>query len=112
MSPGIPRSEEKTRRSMDGSLDHSLGRGVEAEGPPPLRNYIFFTIFTCFCPAWPINIVALVFSMMSQSSYDNEDYDGSQRLGRKALHMGIASLIIGLLIIMIFCIVHFTTNPI
>ncbi|KAL6456239.1 hypothetical protein MHYP_G00347820 [Metynnis hypsauchen] len=108
----IPRSEEKTRRSIDGSLDHSLGRSVEAEGPPPLRNYIFFTIFTCFCPAWPINIVALVFSMMSQSSYDNEDYDGSQRLGRKALHMGIASLIIGLLIIMIFCIVHFTTNPI
>ncbi|KAI4896340.1 hypothetical protein NFI96_025919 [Prochilodus magdalenae] len=64
MSPGIPRSEEKTRRSIDGSLDHSLGRGVEAEGPPPLKNYIFFTIFTCFCPAWPINIVALVFSMM------------------------------------------------
>ncbi|XP_066499629.1 transmembrane protein 233 [Hoplias malabaricus] len=112
MSPGIPRSEEKMRRSIDGSLDHSLGTGVEGGGPPPLRNYIFLTIFTCFCPAWPINIVALVFSMMSQSSYDNEDYDGSQRLGRKALHMGIASFIIGVLIITIFCIVHFTTKPI
>ncbi|XP_072538735.1 transmembrane protein 233 [Salminus brasiliensis] len=112
MSPGISRSEEKTKRSIDGSLDNSLGQGVEADGPPPLRNYIFFTIFTCFCPAWPVNIVALVFSMMSQSSYDNEDYDGSRRLGRKALHMGIASLIIGLLIIMVFCIVHFSTHPI
>uniref|UniRef100_A0A8B9H4M0 Transmembrane protein 233 n=1 Tax=Astyanax mexicanus TaxID=7994 RepID=A0A8B9H4M0_ASTMX len=111
MSPGIPRSEEKTKRSIDGSLDHSLGRGVEADGPPPLKNYIILTIFTCFCPAWPINIVALAFSVMSQSSYDNEDYDGSQRLGRKALHMGIASLIIGLLIITVFSIVHFTTNP-
>lgn len=47
--------------------------------------------------------------IQSQSSYDAEDYEGAQRLGRKALHMGIASLVIGLLIIMVFCIVHFTT---
>ncbi|XP_062854769.1 transmembrane protein 233 [Trichomycterus rosablanca] len=106
MSPGLSRSEENVKGSMDGSLEH----GLETETPPPLRNYIFLTIFTCFCPAWPINIVALVFSMMSQSSYDNGDYDGAHRLGRKALHMGIASFIIGVLIILTFCIVHFTTQ--
>ncbi|KAI5094621.1 transmembrane protein 233-like [Silurus meridionalis] len=123
MSPGLSRSEEKVKGSIDGSVDHSLEQGTDGETPPPLRNYIFLTIFTCFCPAWPINIVALVFSMMcmcvgssykiethSQSSYDNEDYDGARRLGRKALHMGIASFIIGILIIMTFCIVHFTTS--
>ncbi|XP_030621843.1 transmembrane protein 233-like [Chanos chanos] len=109
MSPGASQSEEKTKRPLDGSAG-SLGRGIEAQGPPPLKNYIFLTIFTCFCPAWPINIVALVFSIMSQSSYDEEDYEGAQRLGRKALHMGIASMIIGILIIMTFCIVHFTTT--
>ncbi|XP_051951008.1 transmembrane protein 233 [Xyrauchen texanus] len=112
MSPGSQRSDGKAKRSLDGSDDHSLGRGVEGQGPPPLKNYIFLTIFTCFCPAWPINIVALFFSLMSQSSYDADDYEGAQRLGRKALHMGIASLIIGLLIIMVYCIVHFTTNAI
>ncbi|KAG7331952.1 hypothetical protein KOW79_003786 [Hemibagrus wyckioides] len=112
MSPGLPRPEEKAKDSIDGSVDQSLERGIDGETPPPLRNYIFLTIFTCFCPAWPINIVALVFSMMSQSSYDNGDYDGAHRLGRKALHMGIASFIIGILIIMTFCIVHFTTHTI
>ena len=57
--------------SLSGSAGHgSTDRGLadprlgEAQEPPPLKNYIFLTIFTCFCPAWPINIVALVFSMM------------------------------------------------
>ncbi|MCJ8735447.1 hypothetical protein PDJAM_G00247370 [Pangasius djambal] len=112
MSRELSRSEEKVKGSIDGSVDQSLERGTDGETPPPLRNYIFLTIFTCFCPAWPINIVALVFSMMSQSSYDNRDYDGAHRLGRKALHMGIASFIIGIFIIMTFCIVHFTTHAI
>lgn len=37
------------------------------------------------------------------------DYDGSRRLGRMALYVAVASIIIGLLIIAITCIVHFTT---
>lgn len=64
MSPGLQRSDGKTNRSIDGSSDHSLGRSAEAQEAPPLKNYIFLTICTCFCPAWPINIVALVFSLM------------------------------------------------
>ncbi|XP_056319279.1 transmembrane protein 233 [Danio aesculapii] len=111
MSPGLQRSDGKTNHSIDGSSDHSLGRSAEDQREPPLKNYIFLTIFTCFCPAWPINIVALVFSLMSQSSYDAKDYEGARRLGRKAFHMGITSLVIGL-IIMVFCIVHFTTDAI
>ncbi len=47
--------------------------------------------------------------IQSQSSYDSEDYEGAQRLGRKALHMGIASFVIGLVIITVFSVVHFTT---
>ncbi|XP_062310896.1 transmembrane protein 233 [Osmerus eperlanus] len=108
MSTGTPKMNNGTNRSLDGSVDQ-LG-SAEAQDIPPLKNYLCFTILTCFCPAWPINIVALVFSVLSQNSYDAEDYDGSQRLGRKALHVGIASIIIGLLIITIFSSVHFTTN--
>ncbi|KAL2092296.1 hypothetical protein ACEWY4_012094 [Coilia grayii] len=117
MSPGAPHTDKKMKQSLGGSTTHgSTDRGLadprlgESQEPPPLKNYIFLTIFTCFCPAWPINIVALVFSIMAQSSYDEEDYDGAQRLGRKALHMGIASMITGILIIIIFCIVHYTTQ--
>lgn len=36
----------------------------EQEPPFPLRSYLCLTIFTCFCPAYPVNIVALVFSIM------------------------------------------------
>jgi hypothetical protein len=47
--------------------------------------------------------------MQSRKSYELQDYDGSRRLGQKALQVAIASIIIGLLIIAIFIIVHFTT---
>lgn len=38
--------------------------GSEEEAPPPLSSYLCLTIFTCFCPAYPVNIVALIFSIM------------------------------------------------
>ncbi|XP_024275228.1 transmembrane protein 233 [Oncorhynchus tshawytscha] len=111
MSPGTPQpTEVKTKQLLDVSADHLGGR--EAQEIPPLKNYVYLTILTCFCPAWPVNIVALVFSVLSQNSYDEEDYEGSARLGRKAFHMAIASMIIGLLIILILSIVHFTTNAV
>ncbi|XP_018587150.1 transmembrane protein 233-like [Scleropages formosus] len=106
MSLGVVDSDVK--RPLDG--EHQV-RG-EAQRAPPLRNYLALTIFTCFCPAYPINIVALVFSVLSQSSYDEGDYEGSRRLGRKALHLALASVVIGILVIAIYCIVHFTTHAI
>lgn len=51
-----------TKPSLDGSADVLKNR--EAQEIPPLRNYLCLTMFTCFCPAWPINIVALVFSVL------------------------------------------------
>ncbi|XP_048412400.1 transmembrane protein 233 isoform X1 [Stegostoma tigrinum] len=39
----------------------------EAQQEEMSRKYIFLTIFSCFCPSYPINIVAFVFSMMAQS---------------------------------------------
>ncbi|XP_070690390.1 transmembrane protein 233 [Pempheris klunzingeri] len=94
--------------SLDGISDVPKNR--EAQEIPPLRNYLCLTMFTCFCPAWPINIVALVFSVLAQKSYYEEDYDGSKQLGRKALHLGIVSFVIGLVIITVYTTVHFTTH--
>ncbi|MFT7796843.1 transmembrane protein 233-like [Arapaima gigas] len=104
MSLGVVQSDVK--RPLDG--DHQI-RG-ETQSVPPLRNYLALTIFTCFCPAYPVNIVALVFSVLSQSSYDQGDYEGSRRLGRKALHLAVASAVIGLLVVAIYCIIHFTMH--
>ncbi|KAL2100167.1 hypothetical protein ACEWY4_004561 [Coilia grayii] len=106
-APGMLRSDVKS--SLNGSADLEQSWDGEAPSPPPhLQSYLLLTIFTCFCPAYPVNIVALVFSLLSRNSYEIGDYDGSRRLGRKALHMGIASIIIGILIIIVFCTVHLT----
>uniref|UniRef100_A0A668SZH8 Transmembrane protein 233 n=1 Tax=Oreochromis aureus TaxID=47969 RepID=A0A668SZH8_OREAU len=95
-----------TKPSLDGSSE--FVKNEEAREIPPMRSYLWLTMFTCFCPAWPINIVALVFSVLK--SYTHEDYDGSRRLGRKALHLGIASFVIGAVIITAYIIIHFTTS--
>lgn len=222
MSLGVLNPQVKS--SLSGSAFFACGSIEEQEPPPPLRSYLCLTIFTCFCPAYPVNIVALVFSIMvsmgyiytyhlivllciakeqhvserteacslfrvchvfqspcpamwrcewmrwtlrcntvthtpvlpfkqtyfhfgkwnkmsmlqtdglnsecsltrvcvqacsvlfswmsysqSRSSYYRGDYDGSRRLGRNALYVAVASIIIGFLIIAISCIVHFTT---
>nr|XP_046240349.1 transmembrane protein 233 [Scatophagus argus] len=107
MALGVLNSQVKSSLSGSAFLDRSSIE--EQEPPPPLRSYLCLTIFTCFCPAYPVNIVALVFSIMSRNSYYRGDYDGSRRLGRNALYVAVASIVIGLLIIAITCIVHLTT---
>ncbi|KAM4613806.1 transmembrane protein 233-like [Polymixia lowei] len=97
------------KSSLSGSAFFVHSSIEEQEPPPPLRSYLCLTIFACFCPAYPVNIVALVFSIMSRDSYNLGDYEGSRRLGRNALYVAIASIIIGLLIIAILCAVHLTT---
>ncbi|XP_017278350.1 transmembrane protein 233 [Kryptolebias marmoratus] len=97
------------RTSLSGSTFLVRGSTEEQEPPPPLRSYLWLTVLACFCPAYPVNIVALVFTVMSRKSYYQGDYDGSRRLGRNALYVSVASIIIGLLIIAVTCIVHFTT---
>ncbi|XP_053285303.1 transmembrane protein 233 [Pleuronectes platessa] len=99
----------QVKSSLSGSMFLDHGFIEEQKPPPPLRSYLCLTIFTCFCPAYPVNIVALVFSIMSRNSYYHGDYDGSRQLGKNALYVAVASIIIGLLIIAISCIVHLTT---
>lgn len=41
----------------------STGNATVQETPKP-RDYLILVIFSCFCPVWPISIVALVFSIM------------------------------------------------
>ncbi|XP_037535030.1 trafficking regulator of GLUT4 1-like [Nematolebias whitei] len=97
------------KASLSGSTFLDCGSTEEQEPPPPLRSYLWLAMLACFCPACPVNIVALVFSVMSRKSYYQGDYDGSRRLGRNAFYVAVASIIIGLLVIAITCIVHFTT---
>ncbi|XP_061731311.1 transmembrane protein 233 [Nerophis ophidion] len=103
MALGVLPPAEKSSPGETECLDSSSTQEVE----PPLRSYLLLSMFSCLCPAYPVNIVALVFSLMSRSSYYNGDYDGSLRLGKNALYVAMASIIIGLLIIAIICVLHF-----
>ncbi|XP_010602378.1 transmembrane protein 233 isoform X2 [Fukomys damarensis] len=110
-----PMSQYAPGSDLKGVLDSSSPEAnteddKTEEDIPMLKNYLWLTIFSCFCPAYPINIVGLVFSIMSQNSYNEGDYEGARRLGRNAKWVATASIIIGLVIITISCVVHFTRN--
>ncbi|KAM9195003.1 transmembrane protein 233 [Dugong dugon] len=96
------------KNALDSSPEAKTEDEKTEENLPRPENYLWLTIVSCFCPAYPINIVALVFSVMSLHSYNEGDVEGARRLGRNAKWVAIASIIIGLLIISITCAVHFT----
>uniref|UniRef100_A0A8C9WP00 Proline-rich transmembrane protein 2 n=1 Tax=Scleropages formosus TaxID=113540 RepID=A0A8C9WP00_SCLFO len=57
------------------------------------RDYLFLAILSCFCPVWPLNIVALTFSVMSRNSLQQGNVDGARRLGRVAKLLSVVSLL-------------------
>lgn len=69
VSPTSPMSQYASRSDSKGALDSSSPEvnteddKTEEDMPAP-SNYLWLSIVSCFCPAYPINIVALVFSIM------------------------------------------------
>ncbi|KYO32854.1 myc-associated zinc finger protein isoform B [Alligator mississippiensis] len=53
----------------------------------------------CFCPVWPVNIIAFAYAIMSRSSLQQGDVDGARRLGRVAKLLSLVGLGAGALII-------------
>ncbi|XP_069820190.1 transmembrane protein 233 isoform X1 [Dendropsophus ebraccatus] len=107
-------SQTRCNPEIKRALEESPETNTEDEtthGPMP-SNYLILSIFSCFCPAYPVNIVAFVFSIMALNSYNDGDIEGSRRLGRNALYVAIASIIIGLLVIATYCFVHFSTHAV
>ncbi|XP_032899521.1 transmembrane protein 233 isoform X2 [Amblyraja radiata] len=82
----------------------------EAQEAKPPKRYLILTMLSCFCPSHPINIVAFVFAMMALNRYNEGDADAGKKLGHIATLVSIAAIIAGLIVIAIFCIVHFTTH--
>ncbi|XP_069792269.1 trafficking regulator of GLUT4 1-like [Narcine bancroftii] len=74
------------------------------------RGYLVLTLLSCFCPSYPVNIVAFVYAMMALRSYNEGDTDGGRKLGHIATLVAIAAIIAGLVVIAISCIVHFSTR--
>ncbi|KAK1343696.1 hypothetical protein QTO34_014249 [Cnephaeus nilssonii] len=53
---------------------HTEDDKIEEDMPMP-KNYLWLIITSCFCPVYPINIVAFVFSIMSLNSYNNGEVE-------------------------------------
>ncbi|CAM4563629.1 transmembrane protein 233 [Lepidochelys kempii] len=104
-----PAASSELKRALHSGPESSVQHEPPQAAPMP-KSYLVLSIFSCFCPAYPINIVAFVFSIMALNSYSRGDIEGSRRLGRNALWVAVASIMIGLLIIGIYCVVHFTTH--
>ncbi|KAF3692834.1 Tumor suppressor candidate 5 -like protein Dispanin subfamily B member 1 [Channa argus] len=79
----------------------STGNATVQETPKP-RDYLILVIISCFCPVWPVSIVALVYSIMSRNSLQAGDMDGARRLGRLARLLSIVSIILGIIIIVVY----------
>ncbi|XP_065548598.1 transmembrane protein 233 [Lathamus discolor] len=100
------------KRALENSPETNIEDELPDEPPQPRpKSYLVLSILSCFCPAYPINIVGFVFAVMALNSYNQGDIEGSKRLGRNALWVAVASIIIGI-VIGVYCIVHFTTYAI
>uniref|UniRef100_A0A8B9PLE9 Trafficking regulator of GLUT4 (SLC2A4) 1 n=1 Tax=Apteryx owenii TaxID=8824 RepID=A0A8B9PLE9_APTOW len=89
-----------SRLSLGRASSTATSTAAPEEGRP--GDYLVLAIFSCFCPVWPINIVALVFSIMSRNSGQQGDMDGARRLGRMARLLSTVSIILGTIIIVLY----------
>uniref|UniRef100_A0A4X2KMN1 Trafficking regulator of GLUT4 (SLC2A4) 1/pseudo n=1 Tax=Vombatus ursinus TaxID=29139 RepID=A0A4X2KMN1_VOMUR len=89
----------------------SIATTSNAQDQEMPKDYLILAILTCFCPVWPLNIVPLIFSIMSRGSVQQGDLDGARRLGRLARMLSIVCIVLGILIIVIYVSVNFTGKP-
>lgn len=74
--PGSPRGSLSRHSSSQ-----LAGSGVEGgEGTQKPRDYIILAILSCFCPMWPVNIVAFAYAVMVSPTgpWPTGPYCGSQ----------------------------------
>ncbi|XP_057572225.1 trafficking regulator of GLUT4 1 isoform X2 [Hippopotamus amphibius kiboko] len=74
------------------------------------KDYLILAIASCFCPVWPLNLIPLIFSIMSRSSVQQGDLDGARRLGRLARMLSITFITMGTVIIIVAVTVNFAGN--
>uniref|UniRef100_UPI00398E3AB2 trafficking regulator of GLUT4 1 isoform X1 n=1 Tax=Pristiophorus japonicus TaxID=55135 RepID=UPI00398E3AB2 len=93
----------------------SLGRAsstatTTAQDQSRPRDYLFLAIVSCFCPICPLNIVALVYSIMSRNSLQQGDIDGAKRLGHLSRLLSIVAIVLGVLVIVTYFVVNYAVN--
>ncbi|KAM9784952.1 proline-rich transmembrane protein 2 [Syngnathus typhle] len=97
VAPNSPRPSLNSPRPSIGRRPSAVPEGPAHGSKPP--DYLMLAILSCFCPLWPINIVALTFSVMSRNSLQQGNVDGARRLGRNAMILSVVAILGGIAII-------------
>uniref|UniRef100_A0A4W3J9J2 Tumor suppressor candidate 5-like protein n=1 Tax=Callorhinchus milii TaxID=7868 RepID=A0A4W3J9J2_CALMI len=71
------------------------------------RNMLLCLVCACVCAQWFMEISDLVYKFVSRNSLQQGDTDGARRLGRLARLLSIVAIILGALIIIIYCVLNF-----
>ncbi|XP_006641104.2 trafficking regulator of GLUT4 1 [Lepisosteus oculatus] len=87
------------------SLSRASSTGNTAQDQSKPRDYLFLAILSCFCLACPVNLIALVYSIMSRNTLQHGDVDGARRLGRVARTLSIISIVLGIFVVTIYAVV-------
>ncbi|XP_015454616.1 tumor suppressor candidate 5 [Pteropus alecto] len=99
----LPRSPSQVSSRRASSVA-TASYAQDQEAP---KDYLILAIASCFCPVWPLNLIPLIFSIMSRSSVQQGDVDGARRLGRLARLLSIIFIIMGIIIIIVATTVNF-----
>ncbi|XP_006863507.1 PREDICTED: tumor suppressor candidate 5 homolog [Chrysochloris asiatica] len=110
-----------SERHLETSLSHSPSRASSrrassiatasyTQDQEVPKDYLILAIASCFCPVWPLNLIPLIFSIMSRGSVQQGDMDGARRLGRLARLLSITFIILGIVIIIVAVTVNFTVQ--
>lgn len=88
VSPASPMSQydpsSDFKRALDSGTEANTEDDKTEEDVPMPKNYLWLAIVSCFCPAYPINIVAFVFSIMVSDlgpGATREERPGRRRAG-------------------------------
>lgn len=65
---------------------------------PKPENYLVLSIFTCLCCCWLLGIFAIMYSLQVDSSWTVGNYEEARRSSRTALHLNIATVIVGIVL--------------
>ncbi|XP_015994470.1 trafficking regulator of GLUT4 1 [Rousettus aegyptiacus] len=102
----LPRSPSRASSRRASSVA-TASYAQDREAP---KDYLILAIASCFCPVWPLNLIPLIFSIMSRSSVQQGDVDGARRLGRLARLLSIVFIVMGIIIIIVATTVNFAVQ--
>lgn len=86
----------------------ALPSPVPPDTKPP--TYLWLAVLSCFCPAWPLNICALWFAIVSRTVQHTGDLVGARKYGRLSMLLSCLAILLGVAVI-VFIVLTLELQP-